>query len=66
MVDVVNKTCTADGCSTRPSFGFDTDYKRLRCSEHRQEGEHLAWCIFVFGVLVVELSMSDKESIFWM
>jgi hypothetical protein len=38
MIDVVNKRCLHEGCSTQPKFNFEGEKQALYCSAHKLEG----------------------------
>jgi hypothetical protein len=38
MVDVQNKRCAADGCTTTPGFNMPGETRRLYCRQHKQAG----------------------------
>jgi hypothetical protein len=44
MVNVMDKVCEQDGCTTRPSFNFSGATSGVRCGRHREAGMYLHRC----------------------
>ena len=38
MLDIKNAQCEEEGCSTRPSYGYEDDERATRCSKHKKDG----------------------------